>query len=33
VSHFARHIGERMGKSISEVPAQVMREFTEQLAR
>ena len=29
VSHFARHIGERMGKSISEVPAQVMREFTE----
>jgi PAS domain S-box-containing protein len=29
VSHFARQIGERMGKSISEVPAQVMREFTE----
>ncbi len=29
VSHCARQIGERMGKSISEVPAQVMREFTE----
>jgi len=28
VSHFARQIGERMGKSISEVPAHVMREFT-----
>ena len=29
VSHYARQIGERMGKSLSEVPAQVMREFTE----
>ena len=29
VSHYAREIGERMGKSIREVPAQVMREFTE----
>src|SRR5262245_17893524 len=29
VSHYARQIGERLGKSISEVPAQVMREFTE----
>jgi formate hydrogenlyase transcriptional activator len=29
VSHFARQIGERMGKSITEVPAHVMREFTE----
>jgi formate hydrogenlyase transcriptional activator len=29
VRHFARHIGQRMGKSISEVPAQVIREFTE----
>jgi formate hydrogenlyase transcriptional activator len=29
VSHYAREIGERLGKSISEVPAQVMREFTE----
>ena len=28
VSHYARQIGERLGKSISEVPAQVMREFT-----
>jgi len=28
VSHFARQIGDRMGKSISEVPAHVMREFT-----
>ena len=28
VSHFARQIGERMGKSISEVPPHVMREFT-----
>ena len=28
VSHYAREIGERFGKSISEVPAQVMREFT-----
>jgi formate hydrogenlyase transcriptional activator len=27
VSHYAREIGERLGKSISEVPAQVMREF------
>ena len=27
VSHYARQIGERLGKSISEVPAQVMREF------
>ena len=29
VGHYARQIGERLGKSISEVPAQVMREFTE----
>ena len=29
MSHYARQIGERLGKSISEVPAQVMREFTE----
>ena len=29
VSHYARQIGERLGKNISEVPAQVMREFTE----
>ena len=29
VSHYAREIGERLGKKISEVPAQVMREFTE----
>ena len=29
MSHFARQIGERLGKSISEVPAQVMREFME----
>jgi PAS domain S-box-containing protein len=29
VSHYARQIGERLGKKISEVPAQVMREFTE----
>ena len=29
VSHYAREIGERLGKSISEVPARVMREFTE----
>ena len=29
VSHYAREIGERLGKNISEVPAQVMREFTE----
>src|SRR5215475_10371653 len=29
VSHYARQIGERLGKSISEVPAQVMREFTQ----
>jgi len=28
VSHYARQIGERLGKSIGEVPAQVMREFT-----
>jgi formate hydrogenlyase transcriptional activator len=28
VSHYARQIGERLGKSISEVPAQVVREFT-----
>ena len=28
MSHYAREIGERLGKSISEVPAQVMREFT-----
>ena len=29
VSHYARQIGERLGKSISEVPAQVIRAFTE----
>jgi formate hydrogenlyase transcriptional activator len=29
VSHYARQLGERLGKSISEVPAQAMREFTE----
>ena len=29
VSHYAREIGERLGKTINEVPAQVMREFTE----
>ena len=29
VGHYARQIGERLGKSISEVPAQVMHEFTE----
>jgi PAS domain S-box-containing protein len=29
VSHYARQIGERLDKSISEVPAQVMRTFTE----
>jgi transcriptional regulator with GAF, ATPase, and Fis domain len=28
VSHFVRQIGERFGKTISEVPAQVLREFT-----
>src|SRR5262245_10957354 len=28
VSHYARQIADRLGKSISEVPAQVMREFT-----
>jgi formate hydrogenlyase transcriptional activator len=28
VSHYARQIGERLGKSISEVPAQMMRELT-----
>jgi PAS domain S-box-containing protein len=28
VSHYAREIGERLGKSIAEVPAQVMRELT-----
>ena len=28
VSHYAREIGDRLGKKISEVPAQVMREFT-----
>ena len=28
VSHYARQIGERLGKSISEVPPQVIREFT-----
>ena len=34
VSHYAREIGDRLGKSISEVPAQVMHEFTGlQLAR
>jgi formate hydrogenlyase transcriptional activator len=29
VNHYAREIGERLGKNISEVPAQVMREFME----
>ena len=29
MGHYAREIGERLGKNISEVPAQVMREFTE----
>ena len=29
VSHYAREIGERLGKTINEVPAQVMREFTQ----
>jgi formate hydrogenlyase transcriptional activator len=29
VSHYAHEIGGRLGKSINEVPAQVMREFTE----
>ena len=29
VSHYARQIGQRLGKMISEVPAQVMRELTE----
>ena len=29
VSHYARQLGERLGKTISEVPAQVMRAFTE----
>jgi len=29
VSHYARQIGERLSKTINEVPAQVMREFTE----
>jgi formate hydrogenlyase transcriptional activator len=29
VSHYVREIGERLGKSISEVPAQMMREFME----
>jgi formate hydrogenlyase transcriptional activator len=29
VSHYARQIGERLSKSITEVPAQVMREFTQ----
>jgi len=29
VSHYAGQIGERLGKSISEVPAQVIRAFTE----
>jgi PAS domain S-box-containing protein len=28
VSHYAREIGDRLGKSIHEVPAQVMHEFT-----
>ncbi|MGB7947603.1 MAG: sigma 54-interacting transcriptional regulator, partial [Candidatus Binatia bacterium] len=28
VSYYARHLGEKLGKSIGEVPAQVMREFT-----
>jgi formate hydrogenlyase transcriptional activator len=29
VSHYTREIGERMGKSFSEVPAQMMREFVD----
>ena len=29
VSHYARQIGERLGKTITEVPAHVIREFTE----
>jgi PAS domain S-box-containing protein len=29
VSHYARQLGERLGKTISEVPAPVMRAFTE----
>jgi len=29
VSHYASQIGERLGKKITELPAQVMREFTE----
>jgi PAS domain S-box-containing protein len=29
VTHYARQLGERMGKNINEVPAQVVREFTE----
>jgi PAS domain S-box-containing protein len=29
VSHYTREIGERLGKSIGEVPAHVLREFTE----
>jgi transcriptional regulator with GAF, ATPase, and Fis domain len=29
VSHYARQIGERLGKNIGAIPAQVMREFTE----
>ena len=29
VSHYASQIGERLGKKIAELPAQVMREFTE----
>ncbi|HTL59889.1 MAG TPA: sigma 54-interacting transcriptional regulator [Candidatus Limnocylindrales bacterium] len=29
VRHYARQLGERLGKTISEVPAQVMRAFTE----
>ena len=29
VSHYARQIGERLGKSITEVPAQVIREFVD----
>jgi PAS domain S-box-containing protein len=29
VSHYAREIGARLGKTITEVPAQVMREFTQ----
>ena len=28
VGHYARQIGERLGKNISELPAQLMREFT-----